>query len=109
MPVLLERVLKSGADILSAGSGGILPHETRGRDAPLTGRLEASPTFRSVAGVSILALVLSSQAVTALEWKSAQGYRVAELPMAKNGKTGFTQMPGKETGIFFTHLLKDER
>ncbi len=34
----------SGADILSAGSSGILPAERRGMDAPRTGRLEARPT-----------------------------------------------------------------
>ena len=33
MPVA-QHVLKCGADILSAGLGGILPPATRGRDAP---------------------------------------------------------------------------
>ena len=35
--------MNRGADILSAGSSGILPHESRGKDAPRTGRLGSPP------------------------------------------------------------------
>ena len=35
--------MNCGADILSAGSSGILPHERRGKDAPSTGSLGSLP------------------------------------------------------------------
>jgi len=45
----------------------------------------------------------------ALDWKAGAGHRFAELPVPKTGKTGFTQMPGKQTGILFIHSLTEER
>jgi hypothetical protein len=40
-------------------------------------------------------------------WHTKDGYRWAELPVPKEGKTGFSQMPGQVTGIFFTNVLNE--
>jgi hypothetical protein len=57
----------------------------------------------------IFAFLLPLHFLIALDWKSARDHGFAELPVPKSGKTGFTPMPGKETGILFTHVLTEER
>src|SRR5260221_2497068 len=47
--------------------------------------------------------------LTALEWKTAEGYRMAALPALAAGKTGFTLLLPPQTGIAFTNHLSDEK
>jgi hypothetical protein len=42
-----------------------------------------------------------------LEWRQAQGYRSAVLPVARNGKPGFTLLRPSVTGLNFTNVLTD--
>src|SRR3979490_1434555 len=56
-----------------------------------------------------LGLCICLHPLTALEWKAGNGYRSAELPVPKSGKTGFTQLSGAQTGISFTNYLSDEK
>src|SRR5881296_1344134 len=41
----------------------------------------------------------------ALEWKPADGYRVADLSVPASGKTGFSQVSPDRTGVRFTNSL----
>ncbi|MCG8603514.1 FG-GAP-like repeat-containing protein [bacterium] len=44
-----------------------------------------------------------------LTWTEENGYRWAELPVARSGKAGFNQLSESETGIdFINHLTKDQ-
>src|SRR5690349_4531471 len=63
-----------------------------------------------VARTSVLiALYLSFVHVAfAFEWHSENGYRWTELDVSKQGKTGFTLLPGSATGIAFTNTLDEE-
>ena len=51
-------------------------------------------------------LIVSTRA---LDWKTDAGFRSAELPVPKSGKTGFTLLPSAQTGITFANDLPDER
>ncbi|MDB6040865.1 MAG: ASPIC/UnbV domain protein, partial [Verrucomicrobiales bacterium] len=42
-----------------------------------------------------------------LEWQQGKGYRFAALPVPMNGKTGFSLLPPRSTGITFTNVLTD--
>jgi len=54
-----------------------------------------------------VALVSSLQSGSALEWQTGNGWRSAQLPVAKSGSTGFTLLPPSVTGIGFTNQLSD--
>ncbi|MBI3415344.1 MAG: VCBS repeat-containing protein [Verrucomicrobia bacterium] len=53
--------------------------------------------------------LLFQTSARALEWKTGDGFRSAELPVPKSGKTGFTLLPPTQTGITFANDLPDER
>src|SRR5438105_10755130 len=40
-----------------------------------------------------------------LQWQQREGYRVAELAVPANGRTGFTLLSPEQTGIYFTNNL----
>jgi hypothetical protein len=44
-----------------------------------------------------------------LKWHSVSGARWADLPVAAQGKSGFTLLPPAVTGILFTNVLHDDR
>ncbi|PYJ57075.1 MAG: hypothetical protein DME24_20250 [Verrucomicrobia bacterium] len=54
-----------------------------------------------------VALVSSLQSGSALEWQTGNGWRSAQLPVAKSGSTGFMLLPPSVTGIGFTNQLSD--
>ncbi|MCI0693393.1 FG-GAP-like repeat-containing protein [candidate division KSB1 bacterium] len=45
----------------------------------------------------------------ALQWHEENGFRWAELPVPKYGKTGFEQLPAAKTGIAFVNSLTEEQ
>jgi enediyne biosynthesis protein E4 len=51
-------------------------------------------------GLGVVTCVLGS------EWHQEKGFRWAELPLPKEGKTGFKLLSPKETGINFTNTLE---
>ncbi len=42
-----------------------------------------------------------------LSWQTGPGGRWAELPVPKNGKTGFALIPAEQTGVTFTNSLEE--
>jgi hypothetical protein len=61
-------------------------------------------------GVALCGMLLVAPAtLPAIEWQSGPGFRYADLPAQSGGRTGFTLLSGKETGILFTNLLSEER
>src|SRR5438874_2089084 len=65
-----------------------------------------TPMARWFCGCS---LFFSLHLLNGFEWQQATGYRRAELPVPKIGKTGFTQLRPEQTGISFTNRLSDEK
>src|SRR6266852_7659391 len=74
-------------------------------------RPEEFPHVKSKWSISIgLLLFLGSSCFSAAyDWQVGKGYRFAELPLPKQGKTGFTALAPDATGIFFTNSLAQER
>src|SRR2546426_7258995 len=78
-------------------------------------RISDSCPFVSIRGCLLLLCIFASllpfiaSAALGLDWKSGAGFRSAELPVAKTGRTGFTQLHGAQTGVIFTNFLADER
>src|ERR1041384_4292843 len=54
-------------------------------------------------GLALINFVQAGQ----LEWERHDGYRRAPLAVPAVGKTGFTALSPKQTGIFFTNQLSD--
>ena len=67
-------------------------------------RLGASRILSFVVG---LVLVVSSSGVSARDWQGGDGFRSASLPVAPQGKPGFTRMLPTTTGITFTNLCPE--
>src|SRR5213593_4831129 len=61
------------------------------------------------AWILTLCLLCSLPRSNALEWKSAEGCRFAELPVPKAGKAGFSLLTAAQTGIQFTNHLSDAK
>ncbi|MCI0540489.1 MAG: FG-GAP-like repeat-containing protein, partial [Verrucomicrobiales bacterium] len=56
-----------------------------------------------------LAISMIGPAVASnLHWESGPGYRTAALSVAKEGRIGFTRVPGSVSGILFTNFLSTE-
>src|SRR5262249_19693763 len=43
-----------------------------------------------------------------LHWENGPGYRTAALSVPREGRNGFTRVPGSVSGILFTNLLSRE-
>src|SRR5512139_3786673 len=54
-------------------------------------------------------LASKSSAAPAVAWKPAEAHRFAELTYPKSGKTGFSVMDPKATGIAFTNVLSEAK
>jgi hypothetical protein len=63
--------------------------------------------FRSSGLLLLLAIACSAKG--ALNWEQREGYRVAKLAVAAQGRTGFTLLSPAQTGIHFTNQLTYER
>ncbi|MBI3416498.1 MAG: VCBS repeat-containing protein [Verrucomicrobia bacterium] len=59
--------------------------------------------------LAILVVGLPIFAASALTWEQRAGHRVAELPVPKQGRTGFTLLDVARTGIQFTNTLSPAR
>ncbi len=59
--------------------------------------------------LGLLLCLGSSCGSQAYDWQAGQGYRFAELPLRKAGRTGFTALAPEATGVFFTNSLAQER
>ncbi len=57
----------------------------------------------------VLCCLLSFLPALGLEWKEAQGYRWAPLPVPSSGKTGFTRLDPQSIGIDFVNDLDEGR
>ena len=58
--------------------------------------------------VGLIALSRSNAATaTGLMWQLNGGYRSAPLPVPREGRAGFTLLPGSNTGVVFTNRLSD--
>src|SRR5205807_7332411 len=78
-----------------------IPHRVRNNLRSLRSRSCAARVGFAVA------LVSSLQSGGALEWQTGNGWRSAQLPVAKSGSTGFTLLPPSVTGIRFANQLSD--
>src|SRR5712692_3676256 len=56
----------------------------------------------------LLFAALSLKAATAFDWERGSGFKSAELPIPKEGKTGFALLSSARTGITFTNFLGKE-
>src|SRR5438132_9863933 len=63
----------------------------------------------SVVAMLILEPIWSDSHPANLEWSQGAGFRSAALPVAKQGKAGFTLLSPALTGINFTNVLTDEK
>jgi hypothetical protein len=59
--------------------------------------------------IGIVALSACSLASNAVQWQAGPGYRDADLPVSKSGRTGFALLPESLTGIAFTNHLSDAK
>src|SRR6185369_6652108 len=66
---------------------------------------------RDMANLALFALILMAvtptSAATNLVWQAGSGFRSATLAIPAGGKTGFTLLPPKDTGITFSNRLSD--
>ena len=64
-------------------------------------------------GTALLVAGAATNAVSAqtnsLNWRKADGFRFAALPVLASGKTGFRLLPSAVTGISFTNTLLEAR
>lgn len=60
-----------------------------------------------LAACALLPLAVSAALATMLEWHNEAGFRWAEVQPPKNGSTGFTLLPPKQTGLGFTNSLDE--
>src|SRR5262245_49327543 len=65
--------------------------------------------FYKIASAFLLGLLVLGRSALAVDWKPGEGFRYAELPVPKSGKTGFTKLPAEATGIYFTNRLALDR
>jgi hypothetical protein len=56
----------------------------------------------------VLATALQFAAGQELHWEESSGYRSAALPAAREGRTGFSRVPGSISRILFTNVLSME-
>ncbi len=55
----------------------------------------------------LICLGLSGGGAQALDWTSTNGYRWAAVQPVGAGKVGFTLMPGRDTGVTFTNIIRE--
>src|SRR5438874_11913884 len=74
--------------------------------------LAIHPTLCRVFKSSVLALLSLASICPViageLHWDKGPGYRSAALSIPKEGRNGFTRMPGSVSGILFTNVLSQE-
>ena len=74
------------------------------RPGPLTRRRGFMSSCLAVLSLAAICPVVAGE----LHWDTGPGYRSAALSVPKEGRNGFTRVPGSVSGILFTNVLSQE-
>ncbi len=106
----VRQVIKVG---LSSRQHSGVPTPSSRRFMPFGGNrrreatLNVTGTFFGLIALLCICIELSGDKVQALDWTSTNGYRWAAVQPVGAGKTGFTLMPSRGTGVTFTNIIRE--